>query len=128
MKMHLENSEQNLISNYGKGVLSINGRDFRDNILITKTRVIENWFSGPMSGLKLAHFAPLFDGVEDEPPEILVLGSGTQHVFPDFSLAAELKSHGIALEVMNTRAACRTYSVLVNEYRPVAAALIQLDK
>jgi len=126
MKMHLETSDQNLISNYGKGVLSVNGQDFRQNILITRTRVVEDWFSGALSELELCHFDPLFDGVETEQPEIVVLGSGNTHIFPDFGLIAELRQRGIALEVMNTRAACRTYSVLVNEYRPVAAALIQI--
>ena len=127
MKMHLETSDQNLISNYGIGVLSVNGQDFRSNILITQTRVVEDWFSGPLSELTMAHFEPLFDGVEKELPEIVVLGSGSAHVFPDFALMAALKERGVALEVMNTRAACRTYSVLVNEYRPVAAALLQID-
>ena len=44
------------------------------------------------------------------------------------ALMAELKLKGVALEVMNTRAACRTYSVLVSEYRPVAAALLQITE
>jgi len=126
MKMHLETSDQNLISNYGTGVLSINGQDFKSNVLVTQTRVIEDWFSGSLDELNLTHFEPLFDGVEPESPEIVLLGSGSSHVFPSFALMAELKQRGIALEVMNTRAACRTYSVLVNEYRPVAAALIQI--
>ncbi|MFK7855228.1 MAG: Mth938-like domain-containing protein [Granulosicoccus sp.] len=126
MKMHLETSDQNLISNYGKGVLSVNGQDFHQNILITQTRVVEDWFSGPLSDLKLSHFEPLFDDTEAERAEIVLLGSGETHVFPDFALMAELKQRGIALEVMNTRAACRTYSVLVNEFRPVAAALLQI--
>jgi len=128
MKMHLETSDQNLISNYGTGVLSINGQDFTTNILITRTRVVEDWFSGSLSELSVDHFAPLFDGVETDIPEIVLLGSGTNHVFPDFSLMAALKQKGVALEVMNTRAACRTYSVLVNEYRPVAAALFQISE
>jgi len=128
MKMHLETSDQNLISNYGIGVLSINAQDFHSNILITRTRVIEDWFTGSLSELSLAHFDPLFDGVEAELPEIVLLGSGTQHEFPPFSLMTELKQRGVALEVMNTRAACRTYSVLVSEYRPVAAALLQISE
>ena len=128
MKMHLETSEQNLISNYGKGVLSINGKDFHNNILVTRSRVVEDWFSGSLNELKLKHFEPLFDEVEADQPEIVVLGTGTKHIFPDFSLMAELKQHGISLEVMNTRAACRTYSVLVSEYRPVAAALLQITE
>lgn len=126
MKMHLETSDQNLISNYGIGVLSINGQDYRSNIIITQTRVLEDWFNGPVTELAITHFEPLFDGVDPEVPEIVLLGSGSEHIFPDFSLMAELKQRGIALEVMNTRAACRTYSVLVSEFRPVAAALIQI--
>ncbi len=96
--------------------------------MITQTRVVEEWFSGSVKDLTIAHFAPLFDGVEGEVPEIVLLGSGSEHIFPDFALMAELKKRGVALEVMNTRAACRTYSVLVSEYRPVAAALIQIRK
>ena len=126
MKMHLETSDQNLISNYGTGVLSINDQDYKSNILITKTRVVEDWFSGTVKELALAHFDPLFDGKEADVPEILLLGTGSKHIFPDFSLMASLKQRGVALEVMNTRAACRTYSVLVSEYRSVAAALIQI--
>jgi uncharacterized protein len=30
----------------------------------------------------------------------------------------------VGIEVMDTRAACRTYNILVGEGRPVAAALI----
>ena len=126
MKMHLETSDQNLISNYGTGVLRINDKDYQNNILITRTRVVENWFSGAVKELAIEHFEPLFDGTEADVPEILILGTGREHIFPDFSLMAELNQRGVALEVMNTRAACRTYSVLVSEYRSVAAALIQI--
>ena len=34
---------------------------------------------------------------------------------------------GIALEAMDTGAACRTYNVLLGEGRPVAAALMAVD-
>ncbi|NND91609.1 MAG: hypothetical protein HKN42_12175 [Granulosicoccus sp.] len=125
--MQLETSDQNLISNYGEGVLSVNGQDYHGNILITRTRVIEDWFCGDLQTLTVGHFAPLFDDAETIRPDIVVLGTGHLHVFPDFALLADLQQRGIALEVMNTRAACRTYSVLVNEYRPVAAALLQIE-
>lgn len=128
MKMQLESSDQNLISNYGIGLLSVNGQDYQSNLLITRTRVIEHWFDRPLAQLCMAHFEPLLDGSEPEPPEIVLLGTGSEHVFPDFSLITELRQQGISLEVMNTRAACRTYSVLVSEFRPVAAALIQISE
>lgn len=127
MKMHLETSGQNLISNYGEGLLSVNGRDYTGNLLITPNAVLEDWFSGVLSDLSPEHFSPLFALNEAVRPEILLLGTGSKHLFPDFSLMAALKERGVALEVMNTRAACRTYSVLINEYRPVAAALIQIE-
>ena len=43
---------------------------------------------------------------------------------PTSSLRSSLKAAGIALEPMDTGAACRTYSVLVAEDRRVAAALL----
>jgi len=129
MKIQLETSEQNLISHYGPGSISVNGTEYTDNILITATAVFPNWFSGEWPDLTVEHFAMLWsDGFVGERPEIVLLGTGTQHTFPDMSLLVELKKHNLAVEVMNTRAACRTYSVLVGEHRPVAAALLQLDQ
>ena len=127
MKMHLEASTQNLISHYGPGLLSVNGHDYHNNILVSENEVFENWYTGSVSDLTLDAFACFLDSDDRAKTEILLLGSGSEHVFPPFSLIAEFKQIGISLEVMNTRAACRTYSVLVNEYRPVAAALFQIQ-
>jgi len=126
MKMHLESSSQNLISHYGPGLLSVNGQDYRSNILVSENAIVEGWYEGPISELTLDAFSLFLESGEREKTEILLLGTGNEHEFPNFSLIAEFKQLGISLEVMNTRAACRTYSVLVNEYRPVAAALIQI--
>ena len=123
MKMHLETSTRQLISNYGIGVIGIDGTDYRSNVLIGGGRVVENWYDGAPEGLAIEHFEPLF-AAPGEPPEICLLGTGAEHVFPPFPLIAELRARGVALEVMNTRAACRTYSVLVGEERVVAAALV----
>lgn len=128
MKMQLETSEQNLISHYGAGTISVNGAAYTDNILITAHKVFTDWFSGELSTLTAEHFAPIMDSeLPGERPEIVLLGTGKDHIFPDMSLLVALKHQGIALEVMNTRAACRTYSVLVGEHRPVAAALLQFE-
>ena len=127
MDMHLELPAGRLISNYGVGVLGVDGTDYRSNILVTRGRVVERWFEGPIEELAMAHFEPLFARSDEEPPEICLLGTGDRHVFPPLSLIAELRARNVALEVMNTRAACRTYSVLISEERPVAAALLQIE-
>lgn len=126
MKFKLELSAQNLISHYGIGDISVNGQAHSGSLIITPTQVVEGWYSGPVTDLSLADFESLFALQETEPTEIIILGTGSTHVFPPMQLMAELHKKGMALEVMNTRAACRTYSVLVSEQRPVAAALLPI--
>ncbi|HEX5455450.1 MAG TPA: Mth938-like domain-containing protein [Stellaceae bacterium] len=56
--------------------------------------------------------------------ELLLLGLGRlmRPLAPTLRLA--LKARGIAVEAMDTGAACRTYNVLLGEDRRVAAALL----
>ena len=56
--------------------------------------------------------------------EVVILGTGINHVFPSQEISKSLIKAGIGLEVMNTAAACRTYNALVSDGRKVLAALI----
>lgn len=56
--------------------------------------------------------------------EVVILGTGANHVFPSQEISKPLIKAGIGLEVMNTPAACRTYNALVSDGRKVLAALI----
>lgn len=56
--------------------------------------------------------------------EILILGSGERLIFPEASLLVPFMQEGIGVEVMDSRAACRTYNLLSGEGRKVAAAII----
>ena len=56
--------------------------------------------------------------------EILLLGLGRRMVPLAPALRLSLKASGIALEAMDTGAACRTYNLLLGESRRVAAALL----
>lgn len=56
--------------------------------------------------------------------EILLLGTGQRQHFPDMRLLLPLTDRGIGVEIMTTDAACRTYNILLQENRIVAAALI----
>src|SRR4051812_41655990 len=62
--------------------------------------------------------------LESEKPEIILLGTGPKQRFPHPSLTAPLAQAGIGVEVMDLKAACRTYNILVAEERKVAAALL----
>jgi uncharacterized protein len=62
--------------------------------------------------------------VEHGDVQILLLGLGRSVGSVAVTLRTVLRAAGIALEPMDTGAACRTYNVLVAEGRRVAAALI----
>ena len=55
---------------------------------------------------------------------ILILGTGRSMLPAPKSLRQRCRDAGIALEAMDTGAACRTYNVLLTEERAVVAALI----
>ncbi len=56
--------------------------------------------------------------------EILLIGTGLRMLPLLASLRAHFRQAGIMIDGMDTGAACRTYNVLTNEDRRVAAALI----
>jgi uncharacterized protein len=56
--------------------------------------------------------------------EILLLGLGRRMSALAPALRRSLKASGIALEPMDTGAACRTFNLLIGESRRVAAALL----
>jgi NADH dehydrogenase [ubiquinone] 1 alpha subcomplex assembly factor 3 len=60
----------------------------------------------------------------ENPPEVLVIGTGRQTVFPDPSVMEMLSNAQIGYEFMDSRAAARTYNILVSEGRDVSAAML----
>jgi len=56
-------------------------------------------------------------------PEVVLLGTGPVQRFPAPALRAAFAARGVGVEAMELGAACRTFNVLVQEERRVAAAL-----
>ena len=90
------------------------------NLIVFPDEIIEQWPAQSAAALNLEHF----DAVLPRKPEIILLGTGAKLWFPDYSLMAKILQTGIGFEVMDTQAACRTYNILVEEGRHVAAAII----
>ena len=72
-----------------------------------------------------AAFALVFG--EAEGTDFLLLGTGAQRVSPPLDVSRAFLEAGIGLEIMDTGAACRTYNVLLDEARAVAAALLAIE-
>ena len=65
----------------------------------------------------------LSSAVFAEQPDVVLLGTGAANIFPPRELTFAFARRGIGLEVMDTAAAARTFNVLANEGRRVAAVL-----
>jgi uncharacterized protein len=67
---------------------------------------------------------PSFKSPSNASSELLfILGVGGAPMDPMNDLSAALRLHGIALEVMSTPAACRTWNVLMSEGRTAVTGL-----
>ncbi len=121
MKLHLQTAtQQNLVSAYGAGFVSINGERLERSLIVAPETLIRDWPAASFDALTEAHFVEL-SRVECE---ILLLGTGKRLRFPSPALSRAVHEARIGLEVMDTHAACRTYNILMGEGRKVAAALI----
>jgi uncharacterized protein len=109
----------NTITGYGEDHVLVNGQRRDSSVIITADRVLA-WEADAFDSLKSEDFERLVDlGVE-----IVLLGTGPRQRFPHPRLTAPLSVAGIGVEVMDLKAACRTYNILVAEERKVAAALL----
>jgi len=102
------------------GTINIGGELVCDNIALTTNEIIRNWQACVIEELTEQDLGPLF--VSE--PELVLLGTGSQLIFPPRELFFALARRGIGLEAMDTAAACRTFNILASEGRRVAAVLI----
>lgn len=121
MKLHSANfAHQNFFTGYGEGFVSVNQIRYEKNLIVLPDHLIEDWPVLSISQLEIQHF----ENLKPHNPEIIILGTGIRHTFPNHSLLAQVTSMGIGIEIMDTKAACRTYNILAEEGRRVAAALL----
>lgn len=107
------------IKHYETGRIQVN-QTWYDTSIIIGTSVLEYWAPQTLEALEIKHFNRI---IELE-PKIALLGVGHDMKFPDSELLAPFAENNIGIEVMTTRAACRTFEVLMAEGRNAIAALI----
>ena len=121
MKIERETAAaRNAFTAYGEGWVEVAGRRLTGSLVVAADRVLEGWAAGGIGALTEAETAALLDWK----PEVLLLGTGAAFRFPDPAAVAPLYRAGVGVEVMDTKAACRTYNILLGEGRRVVAALI----
>ena len=115
-----EGTVSNVITAYAVGEIRMRDRVFHASLIAMRDAVIEQWMPAPVEQLTIDDFARLLA----LSPEVVILGTGPKQRMPPPELYAAFAARGIGLEVMDTGAACRTYNLLLSEYREVAVALI----
>jgi uncharacterized protein len=80
------------------------------------------WSATAAADFCLADFEFVLSSLE--PPITLLLGTGTEQVWPSPEIYEAFAKANIGLEPMSTGAAARTYNILVAEKRRIAAALL----
>lgn len=110
-----------VITGYGNGQFKVSGQSYATPVLVFPDRTVL-WDIKPGAAITLENLSVVLE--EEGEIDLLLIGCGkAQSALPP-KIRAALKDAGIALEVMDTGAAVRTYNILAAEERRVAAALI----
>lgn len=121
MKLHLSRAEgRNAVTGYGEGYVMVNRTRYEHSLVVLPDRLLDGWRVAELDVLD----APAVEALAALDVEIVLLGTGASLRFPHPRVLQPLYAAGIGVEVMDTRAACRTYNILMAEDRRVAAALL----
>jgi uncharacterized protein len=112
------------IDAYGNGGFRFAEMSHRGSILCLPSGVYA-WQPAAPSEIETAALAPVL--AERGALDLLLLGTGRRSQPLGAEVRRAFDAAGVALEVMDTGAACRTYNVLLGEGRPVGAALLAVD-
>jgi uncharacterized protein len=109
----------NFVRGYGPGEVHIAGQVLRRPFLVAARTLLVDWAAQDPTTLSEQLLEPIWE----LQPQVVLLGTGAQQRFPGKAIRRAFSERGVALEPMDLGAACRTYNVLLQEDRPVVAAL-----
>ncbi|MBL4612675.1 MAG: Mth938-like domain-containing protein [Emcibacter sp.] len=112
------------ISSYGDGGFRIGEQRSKGSMLITPKGYYP-WEATDVASITFDSLKRITEQRNDI--DILLIGMGENMAFLNKELRAALEAVNIAVDVMSTGAAARTYNVLLAEGRKVSAALIAID-
>ena len=100
--------------------IEVNHKCYRQSLIISNNEIIEHWAPTTVDHLKAEHMTPLLSLGTD----IIIIGTGKTFSLLSHDLLAPFYDADGSIEVMDTKAACRTFTALCSENRTVACGLI----
>ena len=120
MKLQPDRCSAPTLTSHGPGWVAVDGERIAHSVVVVSDGQRIPWPCAAFEDLGPEHFAQL-SGLD---VEVVIFGSGSRIRFPRPAWLAPLVARRIGLETMDTAAACRTYNILAQEGRTVAAALL----
>ncbi|MBL0419426.1 Mth938-like domain-containing protein [Ramlibacter sp. AW1] len=120
MKLQPDRSDAPTITSHGPGWIAVDGERIEHSVIVASDGQRIDWNATRYEHLEPSHFETL----AKLDIEVVIFGSGSRIRFPRPAWIAPLASRRIGIETMDTAAACRTYNILAQEGRRVAAALL----
>lgn len=112
-----------LVRRYGEGAVVIGEQTLTQPFIVSPQQLLPDWPVHSIEQLTETELQPLLA----TGAKIVLLGAGSSQPFASKEVRALCRARGVALECMNLGAACRTYNILANEERSVAAGLFPAD-
>ncbi|MEE9343663.1 MAG: MTH938/NDUFAF3 family protein [Gammaproteobacteria bacterium] len=107
------------ITSYEPGQLVIGENQYDTNTVLFNGQVFSDLLPGSIDAFSIEHLQHLVE----LKPDVILLGTGENLIFPESRISSYALSKQIGIEVMNSAAASRTYNVLLSESRIVLAAI-----
>jgi uncharacterized protein len=121
VKFHLQTPNASLVTGLGDGWIKVGAAEYHGNVVLSADGVESGFAPRGLDALEPSDFARL---LERHQPEVVLLGTGASQRFLAPRMTKALADAQVGVEVMDTRAACRTFNILLGEGRRVVAALI----
>lgn len=121
MQVNLHNSSGNQFTHYTETSVTINNKEFCNNILVTPNDIKENIQYNCINDITLIEIERL---VSTYQPDIIIFGTGTKIQMPDLQILKLLQTKQIGFEIMPIAALCRTFNYLIGEDRNVMGIIL----
>lgn len=120
MKFTADSADGNVIRSFSPGQICLYNDIIDTHAIISRDLIIADWNPPSIEEITLEDFRPALE----LNPDIILFGTGINQRFPNLGVLTDIMRNGVAIEVMETHAACRTFNVLISEHRAVVAALL----
>lgn len=119
MEIQRAPQQLNSVLSYTQTSIVLQDRRYSESLWLDKQHVHAPWTVDDVNSLVLEDFTSMLE----HRPEIILIGHSTQQQLTP-QLIQSLAQRKIGIETMSIGAACRTFNILLSEYRDVALGLI----